>query len=174
MKNTDRIEKQVDIAAPPSRVWKALTDSAEFSRWFNVELDGPFVVGKPVKGVYADDKLPPKEAIAEIERSVGLEPAPIRMPPKGTTFCTVEKMEPEKLFSFRWIPYGLDASIDLATEPTTLVEFRLEPHGGGTRLTITESGFDRVPAHRRTRAFRMNDHGWTAQAKNIQNHVQST
>ncbi len=82
--------------------------------------------------------------------------------------------EAQHYFSFRWVPYGIDAEIDLRTEPTTLVEFRLEEAPEGTVLTIVESGFDRVPAHRRERAFRMNDGGWTIQAENIKKHVEET
>jgi uncharacterized protein YndB with AHSA1/START domain len=84
----------------------------------------------------------------------------------------VERIDPERHFSFRWIPYGIDAECDPEKEPTTLVEFRLEPVPGGTRLVIAESGFERVPPHRRERAFRMNDGGWTAQAENIKQHVE--
>ena len=87
-------------------------------------------------------------------------------------FCTAERIEPEHLFSFRWIPYGIDAEADPRNEPTTLVEFRLEEVPEGTRLTIVESGFERVPAHRRERAFRMNEGGWAAQAENVQKHVE--
>ena len=88
-------------------------------------------------------------------------------------FCTVEKIEPEHYFSFRWIPYGIDAEADPKNEPTTLVELRLEKTGEGTHLTITESGFDKVPAHRRERAFRMNDGGWAEQAENLRKHVEA-
>ena len=46
----DRIEKRIEIAAPVSRVWQALTDSRQFGEWFLVKMDGPFVAGKPVAG----------------------------------------------------------------------------------------------------------------------------
>jgi len=88
------------------------------------------------------------------------------------SFCTVERIEPQRYFSFRWIPYGIDAEADVANEPTTLVEFRLEPVAEGTLLTIVESGFDRVPAHRRERAFRMNEDGWATQAENVRRYVE--
>ena len=171
MKTTDKIEKHVDIAAPPARVWKALTDQHEFESWFGVTLAGPFVVGAAVKGDFGD-AVPPKDKRDEIQRKGGIEPADIKMPPPNSTFCVVEKMEKERLFSFRWIPFGIDASIDFANEPMTLVEFVLEKQGAGTRLTITESGFERVPAHRRARAFLMNDGGWAAQAQNLKTHVE--
>ena len=46
----DRIEKIVDLAAPVSRVWRALTDHEEFGQWFRVRLDGPFEVGATTTG----------------------------------------------------------------------------------------------------------------------------
>jgi uncharacterized protein YndB with AHSA1/START domain len=168
---TDRIEKQVTLRAPVGRVWKAIADSNEFGRWFGVRLDGPFNVAQPIRGTF--ERLPNETVIVEYQRSLGLEPSAVRLPDKDIVFCTVERIEPERYFSFRWIPYGIDAGVDPHTEPTTLVEFSLEPAADGTVLTIVESGFDRVPAHRRRRAFLMNDRGWTGQSENIRRHVES-
>jgi hypothetical protein len=81
-------------------------------------------------------------------------------------------MEPERLFSFTWHPYAIDPAIDYSQEPTTLVEFRLEPKDGGTILVLTESGFDVIPKERRMEAFRMNEGGWTQQMTNIARHVE--
>jgi len=93
--------------------------------------------------------------------------------PKGpTVFCTVERIDPERYFSFRWIPFGIDAEADPENEPTTLVEFKLEKAPEGTLLTIVESGFDKVPAHRRERAFRMNEAGWAGQAESLRKYVE--
>jgi uncharacterized protein YndB with AHSA1/START domain len=96
----------------------------------------------------------------------------VKLPAGSSVFCTVDRVEPERYFSFRWIPYGIDAEADPENEPTTLVEFILEPAPEGTLLTIVESGFDQVPAHRRARAFRMNEGGWAAQAENLRKHVE--
>jgi uncharacterized protein YndB with AHSA1/START domain len=85
--------------------------------------------------------------------------------------ATVQKMEPEKLFSFTWHPYALDSSVDYSNEPPTLVEFRLEETKGGTLLILTETGFDKIPPGRRPEAFRMNNRGWSEQMKNIKSHV---
>jgi uncharacterized protein YndB with AHSA1/START domain len=84
----------------------------------------------------------------------------------------VQKLEPERLFSFTWHPYAVDPNIDYSQEPTTLVEFKLEPKAGGTVLSLTESGFDAIPKDRRFEAFRMNDDGWTEQMTNIEHHVE--
>jgi uncharacterized protein YndB with AHSA1/START domain len=144
----DRIEKRIELEAPVSRVWRALTDHREFGEWFRVKLDAPFAPGQISRGHITHP---------------GYEHVRWEV--------TVQKMEPERLFSFTWHPYAIDPKIDYSKEPTTLVEFRLEPKGGGTVLVLTESGFDAIPTDRRPEAFRMNDQGWTAQMKNIERHV---
>jgi uncharacterized protein YndB with AHSA1/START domain len=170
MPTFDRIEKKVILRAPVSRVWRAITDHEEFGRWFGVKLDRPFAAGQTVTGTF--DKQVDEQRIMEHQRSVGVKPSRVKMPAGPMVFCTVERVEPERYFSFRWIPYGIDAEIDPANEPTTLVEFRLEPVPEGTRLIIVESGFERVSPHRRERAFRMNEGGWNAQAENIRQYVE--
>jgi uncharacterized protein YndB with AHSA1/START domain len=148
MSDTDRIEKQIDLRAPRSRVWKALTDTREFSAWFGVDLDGRFAAGQPIRGRIT---IPGYQHV--------------------TMEVTVETMEPETRFSWRWHPAAIDPKADYSKEPTTLVEFRLAEIAGGTRLTVVESGFDRIPASRRDEAFRMNSGGWTMQVENIRKHV---
>jgi uncharacterized protein YndB with AHSA1/START domain len=144
----DRIEKRIELKAPLSRVWRALTDHREFGLWFRVKLDGPFVPGQASRGwiTYPGYEHLKWEAV-------------------------VQKMEPERLFSFTWHPYAVDPKMDYSKEPPTLVEFRLEKTPAGTLLTVTESGFDKIPAGRRPEAFRMNEGGWTAQIRNIENYV---
>jgi len=167
---SDRIEKQVVIRAPVPHVWRAIADAQEFGKWFGVALEGNFEVGRTVRGTWNEGLS--ETMIAEAEKKAGLSPGKVNLPKGPTVFCTVERIEPEHTFSFRWIPYGIDAEVDPATEPTTLVEFSLAKDKDGTRLTIVESGFDGVPAHRRERAFRMNTGGWAAQAESLRKHVE--
>ena len=148
---TDRIVKQIDLDASPSRVWRALTDHREFGEWFRVKLESPFVPGGVTRGPVLHRGY--EHIILEV---------------------VVRRMEPEKLFSFNWHPYPMDPKVDYSKEPPTLVEFRLEKTDTGTRLTVTESGFDAIPAHRRDEAFRMNTGGWEGQMKNISNYVART
>jgi uncharacterized protein YndB with AHSA1/START domain len=145
---TDRIEKEILLRAPRSRVWRALTNSDEFGTWFRVKLESAFVPGSSTRGRIT---YPGYEHL--------------------TMEVIVERMDPEELFSFRWHPDAVDPNADYSSEPTTLVEFRLEDAPGGTRLKVVESGFDRLPAARRDEAFRMNEGGWTEQMKNIERHV---
>ena len=169
MESLDRIEKRIDLQASRERVWHALTDHREFGKWFGVVLDQPFKPGETVTGTFT---MQFDEArIMAHQRTLGVEASGIRPITPNTVFCTVERMDAPHAFSFRWIPYGIDAECDPAREPTTLVEFTLEEKGGGTSLTIVESGFSRVPEHRRLRAFRMNEGGWAAQLDNIRRHV---
>jgi uncharacterized protein YndB with AHSA1/START domain len=146
--DTDRIEKRVVLRAPRSRVWRALTDAQEFGAWFGVKLEGAFAEGVTARGKIT---YPGYEHL--------------------TMEVLVERVEPERYFAYRWHPYAIDATVDYSAEPATLVEFRLDDADEGTVLTIVESGFDRIPLARRAEAFRMNDGGWTAQAKNIERHV---
>ena len=145
---TDRIEKSIELKAPLARVWKALTDHEEFGKWFRVKLDGPFVPGEASTGHITH---PGYEHVK--------------------WHAVVQKIEPMRLFSFTWHPYALDPKVDYSGEPSTLIEFTLEESGKGTLLRVVESGFDKLPAHRRDEAFRMNERGWGAQMENIARHV---
>jgi uncharacterized protein YndB with AHSA1/START domain len=144
----NRIEKRIELKAPVSRVWRALTDYREFGQWFRVAIDGPFVAGRPSTGHIT---LPGYEHVR--------------------WQVVIQKMEPEKLFSFTWHPYAIDPRQDYSGETPTLVEFRLQPVAGGTQLLLTESGFEKLPDSRRAEAFRMNDSGWSAELRNIEAHV---
>ena len=148
----DRIEKQIELEAPVSRVWRALTDYREFGKWFRVKLDGPFVQGQVSRGnmTYPGYEHVKWEAV-------------------------VQKIEPQRLFSFTW-PHpksfaAAEYSPDYSNDPTTLVEFRLERAKSGTLLLLTESGFDQLPGDLRLEAFRRNESGWTEQIKNIETYV---
>jgi uncharacterized protein YndB with AHSA1/START domain len=171
MSGTDRIEKRVELRAPVSRVWRAISDAKEFGKWFGLILEDEFEPGKKMRGTFRMTLN--EDAIIAHQERAGVRPSKVRLPEAGATFCTVDRMEPERYFSFRWIPYGIDAEADVENEPTTLVEFQLEEIAGGTLLTIVESGFDQVPAHRRERAFRMNEGGWSAQSHNLRKYVDS-
>jgi uncharacterized protein YndB with AHSA1/START domain len=144
----DRIEKTIRLRAPRARVWRAITNAEEFGTWFGVRLDAAFVPGAWISG---------------------------RITTPGYDHLTmnilVETIAPEHLFSYRWHPCAIDPKVDYSAEPTTLVEFRLDDVPEGTRLTVSESGFDAVPLERRAEAYRMNEEGWSAQVENIARHV---
>lgn len=164
----NQIEKRVTLKAPVSRVWAALTDHQEFSRWFGFRMLDPFVVGAQVRAEFPATF--PLDGIANQLRSHGVEPAPMAIPAADAPFLTIVRLEPETHFAFRWIPFGIEADLPLDA-PTTLVEFTLTPAGGGTELRIVESGFDQLAEPRRRRAFLMNTGGWNAQAENLRNYV---
>jgi uncharacterized protein YndB with AHSA1/START domain len=158
--SSDRIEKTVVLRAPVARVWRAISDASEFGAWFGVAFDAPFVPGASLLGTIAPTKVDP--AVAKMQE-----------PYAGRTFqITVDRVDPPRLFSFRWHPLAVDPGVDYSAEPTTLVVFELVEVEEGTRLTITESGFDRIPLARRAAAFAANDGGWTAQAALVRRYVE--
>ncbi len=146
--STDRIEKQILLRAPRARVWRALTDAETFSQWFGVKMNGPFTPGARVQGKVTHKGY--ENVVFEI---------------------TIEQMDAEKTFSWRWHPNAIDPKIDYSNEPTTLVVFELEETAEGTLLTVVETGFDGIPLARRAEAFRSNTGGWAAQMKAIEKYV---
>ena len=146
--STDRIEKSIQLKAPRSRVWRALTDAASFSEWFGVKMAGPFAPGARVQGKVTHP---------------GFEHVPFEI--------TIEQMEPERLFSWRWHPHQIDPKLDYSTEPATLVVFELQEVDGGTLLKVVESGFDGIPQFRRGEAYRGNEQGWSIQMQAIERYV---
>jgi uncharacterized protein YndB with AHSA1/START domain len=147
----NRIEKKIVLRHPRSRVWRALTESSEFGKWFGAAFKEPFHPG------------------ARVQAKV-THPGYEHM----TMDITIERMEPERLFSWRWHPGAVEPGEDVSREPTTLVVFELEEVPGGTLLTVVESGFDRIPLARREKALRDNEEGWTAQMRAIEEHLGRT
>ncbi len=157
--NTDRIEKKVLLRGSRERVWRAISDSRQFGSWFGVEFDGPFLAGTGMTG-----RIVPTTVDAEVAKS--------QKPYEGKAFTiSIDRVEPMRFFSFRWHPFAVEPGADYSKEPTTLVAFELEEVSGGTMLTITESGFDRIPLERRAKAFASNEQGWTAQTKLIEKYL---
>ena len=144
----DRIEKTILLRAPRKRVWRALSDSTEFGTWFGMKFDGPFVPGARMRGVI-------------VPTTVNAEVAKAQKEHEGKAFeIIIEKIEPERLFSFRWHPHAVERGVDYSSEPTTLIVFLLEEMADGVMLTVTESGFDQIPLARRAKAFTANEQGW--------------
>jgi uncharacterized protein YndB with AHSA1/START domain len=147
--HTDRIERRILLKAPRARVWRALSNAEEFGNWFGVRLQGKtFAPGQRTQGQITYPGY--EHVVFEV---------------------WIERMEPGKLLSWRWHPAAVEPNVDYAAEPTTLVVFELEDAQGGTLLSVVESGFDKIPPHRRLDAFRMNSGGWDEQMKNIEQHV---
>jgi uncharacterized protein YndB with AHSA1/START domain len=157
--STDRIEKKILLRAPRKRVWRALTDSKEFGSWFGMKFDGPFVPGAKMRGVI-------------VPTTVNAEVAKAQKEYEGLPFViTIAQMDPERLFSFRWHPHALERDVDYSHEPTTLIVFLLEEVPDGIMLTVTESGFDRIPIARRAKAFTANEQGWGMVVKLIEEYL---
>jgi uncharacterized protein YndB with AHSA1/START domain len=156
---TDQIRKEIVLKASRERVWQAVSDSACFGSWFGVEFDGPFVAGSTVTGRIVPTKVDPSVAA-------------LQEPHRGKRFqIWIEQIELTTRFSFRWHPFAIDPNHDYSSEPMTLVTFDLSDVAGGTLLTITELGFDRIPIERRAQAFKANDGGWAHQADLIRKYL---
>jgi len=146
---TDKIEKTATLKAPVAKVWNAISDSKAFGAWFGMTIEGPFVEGQTVSGAIAKTQVD-EEVAKQQEPYVGMR-----------CDLMIERIVPPRLLAFRWHP-GADPDVG-PNAPTTLVTFELEEVAGGTRLTITESGFDALPPERRAKAFAENEGGWQAQ-----------
>jgi uncharacterized protein YndB with AHSA1/START domain len=156
----DRIVKSVLVHAPRHQVWPAITDAKAFGTWFGAEFDGSFTPGAHVTG-----RIAPTQVDAEVAKA--------QEPHKGKPIdITVDRIDPLRHFSFRWNPLAVDRSLDASKEPSTLVEFDLEEVADGTRLTVTESGFDQLPAARRAEAFESNAGGWEKQMGLVRSFVE--
>lgn len=143
---SDRIERKILLKAPRSQVWRALANAEAFGQWFGVNLEGKrFVAGERTQGQIT---YPGYEHL--------------------TWDVAVERVEPERLFSFRWHPYAVEPLVDYSQEIETRVQFELEDMEGGTLLKVIESGFDEIPEGRRRKAFQMDSRGWEEQMTNIE------
>jgi uncharacterized protein YndB with AHSA1/START domain len=157
--DTDRIQKKILLHAPLKRVWSALADSKEFGTWFGMKFNGPFVPGTVMRGTIVPTKV--NADVGKAQKKY--EGMPVEI--------TIEKMEPERLFSFRWHPYAIEQGVDYAAEPTTLIEFVLAETKDGVMLTVTESGFDQIPLTRRAKAFVANEQGWGMALKLLEEYL---
>jgi len=146
----NQILRTIDLDAPVETVWKALTDHEEFGSWFRLKLDGPFRVGEVTFG---EVTYPGHEGLP--------------------FWARVKIMDEPRRFSFVW---PMDENVQ-PDDPhldgkATLVEFILEPSGNGSKLTVRESGFEKLPEEKRLQVFRDNQGGWDAQTKNIKEFVE--
>ena len=146
MHSSDRIERKILLKAPRSQVWRALANAEAFGQWFGVALEGRrFVAGERTQGQITYPGY--EHLIWDV---------------------AVERVEPERVFSFRWHPYAIEPQVDYSQEPETRVQFELEDMDGGTLLKVVESGFNGIPEARRLKAFRMDSRGWDEQMANIE------
>ena len=149
IESTNRIERQILLKAPRSRVWRALTEPHEFGAWFGVKLTGP--------------SMAPGQHLSGNVTYSGYEHVLLEI--------WIEKVEPERRLWWSWHPAAIEPGVDYSAEPKTLVEFELTEVQGGTLFKVVESGFDGIPLARRAKVFGMNTRGWEAQMVNIEKHV---
>jgi uncharacterized protein YndB with AHSA1/START domain len=157
--STDRIEKSCFVRAPLERVWRAFADSAEFGGWFGMRFESPFAPGRAMRGVIVPTTADPE--VAEAQKAY-----------EGIPFeIVIERMEANRVFSFRWHPGAVDPGVDYSAEPATLVAFSLKHSSDGVTVTVAESGFDSIPLTRRAKAYAENEQGWNMMVKVLQKHL---
>jgi uncharacterized protein YndB with AHSA1/START domain len=146
---TNFIYREIEISAPMSDVWKALTDHKELGNWFCAQADKPFKVGEASRGKIVGCGHDELEWNSEIIA-----------------------MDPETYFAWKWHP-GLPVEGETyRDENRTLVEFHLKPTNNGTVVSVRESGFENIPASRREKTLEGNNAGWDAQMENFKGHFQ--
>ena len=149
MLHMDRVDRTIEIRAAPERVWRALTSADELSAWFQVKIDGEIAVGKEIWMTTTHPDYPGKRFAVRI----------------------VEMTPPR--FVWQWHPGAVDPQVDYSKEPRTTVTFTLEPAGSGTRLTVSETGFDQISLERRAKVYKDNSQGWTEVVVWIQKYVEA-
>lgn len=145
-----RIDRTVEIKAPPERVWRALTNPAELSAWFQVTIEGDIAPGRQVWMT----SVHPQHT--------------------GVRFRVwFVEMTPPTRFVWQWHPGAVDPNVDYSREPRTTVTFTLEPSETGTRLSVAETGFDEISRARRAKVYGDNSQGWTEVLLWIQKYVET-
>jgi uncharacterized protein YndB with AHSA1/START domain len=144
-----RIDRTIEVKAPPDRVWRALTSAEELSAWFQVRIEGAIAPGAEVWMTSVD----PQHA--------------------GQRFrVRITEMIPPRRFVWEWHPGEADPGVDYSREPRTTVTFTLEPSARGTRLSVSETGFDDISLARRAKVYKDNSQGWPEVLVWLQKHVE--
>jgi uncharacterized protein YndB with AHSA1/START domain len=146
-----RIDRTIEVDAPPQRVWRALTDPAELSAWFKVTIEGTIAAG----------------TVAQMTSThAGYE---------GQRFKVwFIELTPPRRMVWQWHPGEVDPSFDYTSEARTTVTFELEPSGSGTRVILSETGFDEISLARRAKVFSDNSQGWSEVLTWLQRHAEAS
>ena len=144
-----RIDRTIEIKAPPERVWRALTNAKELSTWFQVTVEGDIAPGNEVWMTSVCKGQTVRFRVLFVE------------------------MTPPTRFVWQWHPGAVDPNIDYSSEPRTTVTFTLEPSGSGTRVSLAETGFNEISLARRAKVFGDNNQGWTEVLVWLSNYAES-
>jgi uncharacterized protein YndB with AHSA1/START domain len=158
----DHIEKSIVLNCALERVWCAISEARQFSAWMGLSDHGDFVPGTLFTAKMAPTKF--NDEFAKLQEPFdGLQ---VKM--------TIDQIQRPRLFSFRFHPFAVDPDADYSREPMNLVTFELQEVPDGTMVTITETGFDRIPLERRAMAYEVNDRGWALATKALENYLATT
>jgi uncharacterized protein YndB with AHSA1/START domain len=146
----NRIDRTIEVNAPPDRVWRVLTTAKDLAAWFEMKVEGEIAPGAEVWMTTTNPAYAGQRFVVR-----------------------VTEMTPPRRFAWQWHPGAIDPAVDYSKEPWTTVTFTLEPSGGGTRLSVAETGFDEVSLARRAKVFKDNSQGWTAVIVWIQKYAEA-
>lgn len=144
---TDAIERKVFLRASRKNVWDDITDPKLFAEWFSMDIKGTFEPGNKITGTVN---------FKEHEKMI--------------VDAKIDEMVPQKVFSWYWHPFPADPNFDYSKEAMTHISFELKDSPGGTLLTVTESGFDKLSPSRRNETYNANSEGWDMVLKSIEKH----
>ena len=145
-----RIDRTIEIKAPPERVWQALTNARELSAWFQVTIEGDIAPGQEVWMTTVSTQFPVQRFRVRFV-----------------------EMTPPTRFVWQWHPGEVDPNVDYSREPRTTVTFTLEPTEAGTRLSVSETGFDEISLTRRAKVYKDNSQGWVEVLEWLQRHAEA-
>jgi uncharacterized protein YndB with AHSA1/START domain len=83
------------------------------------------------------------------------------------------ELTPPRRVVWQWHPGEVDSAVDYSKEPQTTVTFTLEPAGRGTRLSVSETGFDEIAVASRAKAYADNSQGWTEVLEWLRTYVEA-
>lgn len=108
------LDYERDLAHPPEKVWRAITESAHLRHWFPADIVGERVAGAELRFVFWPETV--EQAGEEIE-ATGVSVDDPQLPGRMVTW------EPPRLLELLW--------------DTEHLRFALEPVDTGTRLRVT-------------------------------------
>jgi|HubBroStandDraft_4_1064222.scaffolds.fasta_scaffold75916_1 uncharacterized protein YndB with AHSA1/START domain len=128
----DSIVTQIEIAAPPERVFQALTDAQQLKRWFG----GPECPAK----VWEMDAGPGGHYRYVTEKGAVV----VNNVSQFECHGEIVEYDPPRVLAYTWIANWHD---DLTSR--TIVRWELTPKSTGTLVKVTHSGLTRLPIARR-------------------------
>jgi uncharacterized protein YndB with AHSA1/START domain len=138
------VERSIWIAAPRERAWRAVTEPEQLDQWYATYYRWEI----PALQVGTTIKFYNKDDDTDIQ------------------LATIEVVDPPRQFTLRWQPNQQYPATTLITT------FLLEEENGGTRVTISESGYESLPDDERQQWLDATGAGYTMSMENLKAHLE--